>query len=346
MSMPLATPKRPVLPPTPSVGKPSLPPLSTILSSTPYPGKLPSFDSLDWSTKSPSKRVGPVHRSLSSSESHSPTSTTSEVPLAVSEKSTKSSNSKAFAFISHSPATYPSQEPSIDNAPLARRKRRRTSPNELAILNREFQSGSTPNKLRRLEIANMVSMTEKAVQIWFQNKRQALRKQSAVEKEVTELPVTPVPVKIAPRSFASTPIKSEPVSHTYPATVSPAPSSNTSVVSSEASSRFYTTPNSSFIQNDDSFDNSIGLVLNETKKRQPSSLNGATATTMTFKLGPARPSTANILANIDDDDLPRKRKPLGQLDVNLPSKFKKESDGAIESLLHLKSGKWGQKVNV
>ncbi|CAH2355401.1 homeobox protein Yox1p [[Candida] railenensis] len=96
--------------------------------------------------------------------------------------------SKAYAFISHSPATFPNQEPSIDNAPLARRKRRRTSPNELSILNKEFDLGSTPNKSRRIEIAGRVSMTEKAVQIWFQNKRQSLRKHSATEKEVTELP--------------------------------------------------------------------------------------------------------------------------------------------------------------
>jgi len=99
-----------------------------------------------------------------------------------------------YAFISHSPATFPSQEPDIDNAPLARRKRRRTSPHELNILNKEFKLGSTPNKARRVEIAKVVHMTEKAVQIWFQNKRQALRKQSNVEKEVLELPLTDVPI--------------------------------------------------------------------------------------------------------------------------------------------------------
>lgn len=395
------------------MGKPSLPPLSALLLSTPYPGKLPSFDSLDWTT-SPSRRHS--HRSADREESRedpepqlkrlaselntSPTSrppvlsqapssypfkTSLNIPAQVSTTShttsssaaktkppsaqgsnsptQKSPTTRAFAFISHSPATYPSQEPSIDNAPLARRKRRRTSPHELAILNKEFMAGSTPNKLRRIEIALAVSMSEKAVQIWFQNKRQALRKQSATDREVTELPQTPVPVKIVHhmvQPFAPTPVRAsertsspDHAGHSHNSSFSSfsnsmVHSTSSSAVSSGSSSRFYTTPNSLFIHQDDSFDSSIGLVLNETKKRQPSSLNGSSATTMTFKLGPARPSTTNILASINDDDLPRKRKPLASLDANAdaPQKLKKESDGAIESLLHMKSGKWSQKVNV
>jgi homeobox protein YOX1/YHP1 len=96
----------------------------------------------------------------------------------INKKKRKSSfdDSKSFAFISHSQETFLSNEPDIDNARLARRKRRRTSPTELAILQNEFKKGTTPNKQRRIQIANRVDMTEKAVQIWFQNKRQAMRK--------------------------------------------------------------------------------------------------------------------------------------------------------------------------
>ncbi|KAH3667311.1 hypothetical protein OGAPHI_002960 [Ogataea philodendri] len=94
------------------------------------------------------------------------------------------SEGKSFAFISHSVSTFLSSEPDIDNARLARRKRRRTSPAELAILQSEFEKGNTPNKMRRLEIAAKVDMTEKAVQIWFQNKRQSLRKNNQNIKEV------------------------------------------------------------------------------------------------------------------------------------------------------------------
>ena len=118
-----------------------------------------------------------------------------------SSKKSPTKDSKAYAFISHSPVTFPSQEPSIDNAPLARRKRRRTSPTELNILNNEYKLGTTPNKARRLEIAAKVSMSEKAVQIWFQNKRQSLRKQSTVEKGANEVTETPKMLSM------STPIK-------------------------------------------------------------------------------------------------------------------------------------------
>ncbi|KAK9457707.1 hypothetical protein V1511DRAFT_486292 [Dipodascopsis uninucleata] len=81
-----------------------------------------------------------------------------------------------YAFISHSPTTYPLREPEIDNPPLARRKRRRTSPNELRILHTEFKRCPKPPRHVRQEIAERVGMSEKAVQIWFQNRRQSCRR--------------------------------------------------------------------------------------------------------------------------------------------------------------------------
>lgn len=90
---------------------------------------------------------------------------------------------RSFAFISHLPATFPLQEPSIDNAQLARRKRRRTLPMELLVLMLEFAACKTPSRAKRQEIADRVSMSEKAVQIWFQNRRQTLRKQRAEGKQ-------------------------------------------------------------------------------------------------------------------------------------------------------------------
>lgn len=132
---------------------------------------------------------------------------------------------KNFAFISHSPATFPLHEPCIDNAQLARRKRRRTSPNELAILQREFEEGSTPNRAKRQEIAAKVSMTEKAVQIWFQNKRQALRRQSlstgANCPRTVELSLHGTPTKgtinfsTSPNDVCSSPTKQIPTSPVY-----------------------------------------------------------------------------------------------------------------------------------
>ncbi|ODV62447.1 uncharacterized protein ASCRUDRAFT_12484 [Ascoidea rubescens DSM 1968] len=94
----------------------------------------------------------------------------------LNKKKQKKKEPMTYAFISHSIDTYPSKEPEIDNAQLARTKRRRTTLNELNILQQEFEVGKTPNKLRRIQIAEKVGMTEKTVQIWFQNKRQNLKK--------------------------------------------------------------------------------------------------------------------------------------------------------------------------
>ncbi|KAK6463842.1 homeobox domain-containing protein [Scheffersomyces coipomensis] len=238
---------------------------------------------------------------------------------------TNNSIDKSYAFISHSPATYPSQEPSIDNAPLARRKRRRTSPNELSILNQEFDLGTTPNKARRLEIAAKVHMTEKAVQIWFQNRRQSIRKQSNNEREVTELPSIPIhqhphhhlahlpPPPSATMSthalISSTPTK--PViakSHSYVdspnsrlPTSSPIKQRSSSI---PVLSHPPTTVNPIQSNDDDEANSSIDdsmilhnhhqtqrmgtmFVLNETKKKQPLQLNSINSSTMTFKLIPS-----------------------------------------------------------
>lgn len=108
---------------------------------------------------------------------------TSEAKITKKRKSVEDEG-KSFAFISHSQETFLLNEPDIDNARLARRKRRRTSALELSILNEEFKIGPTPNKQRRLIIAQKVDMTEKAVQIWFQNKRQAIRKQSKKQNNI------------------------------------------------------------------------------------------------------------------------------------------------------------------
>lgn len=112
---------------------------------------------------------------------------------------TPSANDKkrAFAFITHSQETFPKKEPKIDNAPLARRKRRRTSTQELRILQAEFDLCPAPDKRKRQELADRCNMSVKAIQIWFQNRRQASKKQknsaskstaaSAETKEMSEM---------------------------------------------------------------------------------------------------------------------------------------------------------------
>ena len=95
---------------------------------------------------------------------------------AILTPTTRKEKKRSFAFITHSQETFPKKEPKIDNARLARRKRRRTSSYELGILQTAFDECPTPNKAKRVELSEQCNMSEKSVQIWFQNKRQAAKK--------------------------------------------------------------------------------------------------------------------------------------------------------------------------
>lgn len=198
------------------------------------------------------------------------------------------SPTRDFAFISHLPATFPLQEPLIDNASLARRKRRRTSPNELAVLNAEFAAGSTPDKARRLSIADKVNMSEKAVQIWFQNKRQLVRRSKSSEREVTELPPTPVLAPAATPHYSSTPVR-PPLGKTHLAAAGTAGSAMSPTRSASAPSL---RPRESVLSKIlASQEERLDLVLNPTTKKQPTfaRLLPASNHMMMFKLAPRKP---------------------------------------------------------
>lgn len=51
------------------------------------------------------------------------------------------------------------------------KKRQRATPKQLSVLRSEFLINSTPNAKIREEIGRKIDMTERSVQIWFQNKR-------------------------------------------------------------------------------------------------------------------------------------------------------------------------------
>lgn len=51
------------------------------------------------------------------------------------------------------------------------KKRQRATPKQLSVLRNEFMINSTPNAKIREEIGQKIDMTERSVQIWFQNKR-------------------------------------------------------------------------------------------------------------------------------------------------------------------------------
>ncbi|KAF2774127.1 FAD/NAD(P)-binding domain-containing protein [Teratosphaeria nubilosa] len=85
----------------------------------------------------------------------------------------------SFAFLNHSSSTLPNNlPPDVDDKPLARQKRKRTSPEDQAILEAAYKRDPKPDKAARLELVQQVQLGEKEVQIWFQNKRQSSRRRS------------------------------------------------------------------------------------------------------------------------------------------------------------------------
>ncbi|KAJ5115413.1 hypothetical protein NUU61_001172 [Penicillium alfredii] len=89
------------------------------------------------------------------------------------------SNALNYAFLVHSQKTLTQNlPPRVDNKLLARQKRRRTSPEDHAVLEAEYQRNPKPDKVARASIVDRVSLGEKEVQIWFQNRRQNDRRKS------------------------------------------------------------------------------------------------------------------------------------------------------------------------
>ncbi|KAF2759032.1 hypothetical protein EJ05DRAFT_537396 [Pseudovirgaria hyperparasitica] len=89
------------------------------------------------------------------------------------------SPTQSLAFVVHSPDTVQNNlPPDVDNKPLARQKRRRTSKEDEEILRAEYEKNSKPDKATRLDIVSRVALGEKEVQIWFQNRRQNDRRKS------------------------------------------------------------------------------------------------------------------------------------------------------------------------
>ncbi|KAK4546912.1 hypothetical protein LTR36_001644 [Oleoguttula mirabilis] len=84
-----------------------------------------------------------------------------------------------YAFLNHSTATLPHNlPPSVDDRALGRQKRKRTCAADQEVLEAAYARDPKPDKAARLEIVKLVSLGEKEVQIWFQNRRQSSRRKS------------------------------------------------------------------------------------------------------------------------------------------------------------------------
>ncbi|KAI8891241.1 homeobox-domain-containing protein [Backusella circina FSU 941] len=78
-------------------------------------------------------------------------------------------NSSTLLDIANLLSSPQNEEPSI------KAKRKRASPNQLVVLNRIFNQTYFPSTEIRVQLGKQLGMSPRAVQIWFQNKRQALR---------------------------------------------------------------------------------------------------------------------------------------------------------------------------
>lgn len=66
---------------------------------------------------------------------------------------------------------------------LNKKKRVRTTPDQLEILERRFQTDKMPNQQTRVQLADQLGMSSRRVQIWFQNKRAKVKRSSKPDGE-------------------------------------------------------------------------------------------------------------------------------------------------------------------
>jgi hypothetical protein len=67
-----------------------------------------------------------------------------------------------------------------------KKKRQRTSPEQLAILEQIFQTDKMPNQQTRVQLADQLGMSSRRVQIWFQNKRAKVKRSSMKNERTPE----------------------------------------------------------------------------------------------------------------------------------------------------------------
>lgn len=91
----------------------------------------------------------------------------SPVPGSTGDQAKKSADSKKRPRS----ASTPSGSNSEGSSSAARSKRKRKTPEQLALLEKEFETNPMPNKDVREHLSQNLGLTSRQVQIWFQNKR-------------------------------------------------------------------------------------------------------------------------------------------------------------------------------
>ncbi|KAK0657516.1 hypothetical protein B0T16DRAFT_61944 [Cercophora newfieldiana] len=123
--------------------------------------------------------MDPQAPSPAASASSSPPSRSAELS---SHSHDRPSSSASDHALPSSSALLPSDTllptPSADSERHPKGKRKRTAAKDKAILEEAYAANPKPDKAARLAIVNRVSLNEKEVQIWFQNRRQNDRRKS------------------------------------------------------------------------------------------------------------------------------------------------------------------------
>ncbi|KAJ3577095.1 hypothetical protein NPX13_g3472 [Xylaria arbuscula] len=114
--------------------------------------------------------------SFQTASTPSPVRDQSDLSFSSSQNSNPDASSICFESSFRLEPPYPNQKAESEKHPKGKRKR--TTSQDKTILEAAYNSNPKPDKAARLDIVKRVSLNEKEVQIWFQNRRQNDRRKS------------------------------------------------------------------------------------------------------------------------------------------------------------------------
>ncbi|KAM5530964.1 hypothetical protein V8D89_015346 [Ganoderma adspersum] len=121
----------------------------------------------------------------------------------------------------------PSVVPHVPEPPVepVKKKRKRADAEQLKVLNETYNRTAFPSTEERIELAKKLGMSARSVQIWFQNKRQAMR-QSSRQAAASAPPTTSQPYGTPSHSSSATPAAPTPQPAGYPSSLTGASSAS------------------------------------------------------------------------------------------------------------------------
>ncbi|KZO99206.1 hypothetical protein CALVIDRAFT_525688 [Calocera viscosa TUFC12733] len=186
----------------------ALAPASSSPSPTPTPTPTTPYPSSTASDMHPSELYHDPRSRSPTPDSRSPSSPSSH---SISPYPNYSHSRSPYPDHSPYPSPYPELDADADpedpsefgfSQPDDIKRRRRTTPEELAVLESEYGRCTLPDAKNRVRIGGLTNMSARSVQIWFQNKRQTDKRKA---QGLTRRPPRRVPVSSAPTSLQPAP---------------------------------------------------------------------------------------------------------------------------------------------